>query len=218
MKRTRLSRKGKSGRKQRLTKISTAQIGDGKTPNKYWVSVSSDYYLYDPKENFSDWASSVKGIKTEGKTVKVFNTYEEAKRFTDSIELGSKLSGVEVNTVSIEDRLSGQVHERSLGANVIEDLKFTKEKEKELGVPSTMRQSEKSAKEVNAGNLLDFVLDYENGTISKGDYTRMFAYLIKTGQAWQMQSSLYGRPAHDLIESGVITKEGKINWEKVDEE
>lgn len=73
------------------------------------------------------------------------------------------------------------------------------------------------AKEVTAGNVVDYIMSYEEGTISKEDFLRMFSYLIKTGQAWSLQGSLYGRPAANLIESGVISKQGKINWKKVDE-
>jgi hypothetical protein len=216
MKRTRLSRSGSKPRSSRLKAVSTAQIGDGKTPNKYWVSVASDYYIYDPKEHTLDWASGVKGIKTAGKRMKQFDNYEEAKGYADSIELGSKVDGVEANTVSVDDRLSGQVYERSIGGHVDESIKFTMEEEKKLGVPSTMHKLVKEG-EVNQGNLVDYIVKYEEGEISDEDYLKMFSYLIKTGQAWSLQGSIYGRPAHDLIESGVISKTGKIDWDKVDE-
>lgn len=70
---------------------------------------------------------------------------------------------------------------------------------------------------VNAGNLVNFIMEYESGNISDKNYLEMFSYLIKTGQAWSLQGSLYGRPARDLIVSGVIDKSGKIDWEKVEE-
>jgi len=215
-KRTRLRRKSSRARSTRMTKLAAAQIGDGKTPNKYWVSVASDYYLYDPKEGTLDWASDLKKFKVAGKTLKQFDSYEEAKKFADSIELGSKMNGVVANTISIEDRLSGQVYERSIGGHqTVDDIGFTKKQEKKLGVPSTLRK--KSAGEVTGGNLVNYIMAYEDGSISKEDYLRMFAYLIKTGQAWSLQGSLYGRPAADLIESGAISKKGVINWKKVDE-
>lgn len=215
-KRTRLKRKSSKARSTRMTKVSTVQIGDGKTPNKYWVSVSSDYYIEDPKEGSLDWVSDVKGIKVKGKTLKQFDSYEEAKQFANSIKLRQKVNGIEVNTISIDDRLSGEIYERSLGGHGGgEQLDFTKKQEKKLGVKSTMRKE--SAREVTAGNLVNFVMDYEGGTISKEDYFRLFSYLIRTGQAWHLQGSIYGRPAADLIESGAISKKGKINWKKIDE-
>ena len=215
--RTRLSRSGGKPRSSRLKAVSTAQMGDGKTPNKYWVSVSSDYYIHDVRENTLDWASDVKGIKTAEKMMKQFDNYEEAKGYADSIELGSKVDGVEANTVSVNDRLSGEVYERSVGGlGIGEQIKFTIEQEKKLGVPSSMRKPVTEG-EVNQHNLVDYIVKYEEGEISDEDYLKLFSYLIKTGQAWSLQGSIYGRPAHDLIESGVISKTGKIDWDKVDE-
>lgn len=128
----------KSGKKTRMKSVAMSQIGDGKTPNKYWVSVSDDYYLHDPKENTMIWQSESAGREAKGKTLRVFKTYEEAKRFADGIELDSKKDGINVSTVSIEDRLSGQVHERTYNSTT-EDLKFTMEQERKLGVPSSIR-------------------------------------------------------------------------------
>jgi hypothetical protein len=216
VKRSRLSRSGGKPRKDRLESAASAQIGDGKAPNKYWVSVSSDYYVHDLKENMLDWASDVKGVKVDGKTLRQFDTYEEAKSYADSIELGGKVHGIEANTVSVEDRFTGQVYERSLGGHVHEDIDFTIAQEKKLLLSSTLRKPAKEY-EVTADNLIDYIMRYEDGRISEGDYLKLFSYLIKTGQAWSLQGSLYGRPAHDLIESGVISKTGKIDWDKVDE-
>lgn len=214
-KRSRLKRGSGKPRATRMRSVNTSMIGDGKTPNKYWVSVSSDYYIQDPKEGSLDWASDVKGIDAKGKTLKRFDTYEQARAYANTIELESKIQGIEVNTVQIEDRLTGQVAERSIGGHAYEDIKFTIEREKELGVPSTMRDT--TAKDVTVSNLVDYVMEYEGGTISPENMVRMFSYLIKTGQAWSLQGSLYGRPARDLIEAGVINRDGKINWDKVDE-
>jgi len=44
-----------------------------------------------------------------------------------------------------------------------------------------------------------------------------WACLIKTGMCWSLQG-FFGRTASQLIGSGYITKEGEINWEKVDKE
>ena len=41
-----------------------------------------------------------------------------------------------------------------------------------------------------------------------------WALLIETGVCWNLQV-FYGRGATDLIDSGIISKEGKINWETV---
>ena len=43
-----------------------------------------------------------------------------------------------------------------------------------------------------------------------------WAYLIKTGLAWNLQG-WFGRSAARIIEGGTIDKNGVINWDKVDE-
>jgi hypothetical protein len=43
-----------------------------------------------------------------------------------------------------------------------------------------------------------------------------WALLIKTKECWSLQG-FYGRSAANLIEEGIISTEGKINWEKVAE-
>ena len=40
---------------------------------------------------------------------------------------------------------------------------------------------------------------------------KAWAYLIKTGQCWSLQG-WYGRTAQSFIESGLITKSGRVNW------
>ena len=44
-----------------------------------------------------------------------------------------------------------------------------------------------------------------------------WACLIKTGMCWSLQG-YFGRTASQLIENGLITKEGEINWELLEEE
>ncbi len=39
-----------------------------------------------------------------------------------------------------------------------------------------------------------------------------WAYLIKTGDCWNLQG-FYGREATRLIEQGLISKEGVVNWD-----
>jgi hypothetical protein len=51
---------------------------------------------------------------------------------------------------------------------------------------------------------------YENGELSARDTLELFADLIKTGMAWQLQGSIYGRPAMRMINQGYITRDGQI--------
>lgn len=48
------------------------------------------------------------------------------------------------------------------------------------------------------------------------DQLTAWAYLIRTGLCWQLQGH-FGRTANDFIERGIITPEGEISWETVDE-
>lgn len=59
-------------------------------------------------------------------------------------------------------------------------------------------------------NVVDMIIDYENGDLPADDTLELFAELIRTGQAWQLQGSIYGRPAKDLILQGYISDKGKI--------
>ena len=44
---------------------------------------------------------------------------------------------------------------------------------------------------------------------------KAWAYLIKTGEVWQLQG-WYGRNAARLIEVGWICKDGTINWDDIE--
>ena len=56
---------------------------------------------------------------------------------------------------------------------------------------------------------INMILDYESGELPAEDTLKLFAELIRTGQAWSLQGN-YGRTAQGLIEGGYISKEGKI--------
>jgi len=44
-----------------------------------------------------------------------------------------------------------------------------------------------------------------------------WAYLIKTGMCWNLQG-WFGRNAENIIEANIVSKEGVINWNKINEE
>ena len=50
-------------------------------------------------------------------------------------------------------------------------------------------------------DLVDKIMDFESGTLSKEDTIALFQELIDTGMAYQLQGS-YGRTAEALIEAG----------------
>jgi hypothetical protein len=93
-------------------------IGDGKLPNLFWVSLSNDYSYFhkEGKENHIDRIGDIIAtFKSKGKTIaKPFASYRLAKEFCDSLILGD-LNGFDftVNRINIEDRLAGQVYEKT---------------------------------------------------------------------------------------------------------
>jgi hypothetical protein len=121
-------------------------IGDGQTPNRYWVSLSNDYSYYQKPGKYSciDWIGEIiKDFKSKGKTIaKPFKTYRGAKDFCDRLVLGDN-NGFNfiVNRINIEDRLTGQLYERTrilnpekaeIDDDETEDTSFTKDRLKKL--------------------------------------------------------------------------------------
>lgn len=54
-------------------------------------------------------------------------------------------------------------------------------------------------------DIVDFIIDYEGGSLSDDEIIKGFQYLIDTGMAWQLQGH-YGRTAMALIEGGYCTR------------
>jgi hypothetical protein len=107
--------------KRSIEEMARDMIGDGKTPNKYWVSVSSDYaYNHIDEDGVSciDYIGDiVKGWETKyskGEMVGMFSNYEDALGCANSFYIGQKYNGFTINRITIEDRLSGEVYESEL--------------------------------------------------------------------------------------------------------
>jgi hypothetical protein len=62
---------------------------------------------------------------------------------------------------------------------------------------------ESSEPEVNHGNLVDWIIQYETGELDEDATVRFFQFLVDTGIAWSLQGS-YGRTAAALIEAGYV--------------
>lgn len=62
---------------------------------------------------------------------------------------------------------------------------------------------------VNKENSVDYIIQFEDGSLGANDILELFSYLLSTGLAWQLQG-FYGRTASRLIEMGYITKDGTI--------
>jgi len=126
--------------------VTVRNIGDGKFPNLYWVSYTNDYFIL--QDNYFDWASEYSNFKVTGKTIGPFKTFKKAKeRATELAEVylverspNPQEQSNDVNFISIEDRLSGEVYSigiyvTPLRSKVEEEysLDFTKKKMREHG-------------------------------------------------------------------------------------
>ena len=52
-------------------------------------------------------------------------------------------------------------------------------------------------------NLVDKIIDYENGNLTHIGVLSLFQELVNTGMAWELQGS-YLRTAMDFLKSGLI--------------
>lgn len=53
------------------------------------------------------------------------------------------------------------------------------------------------------------IIEFESGSLGEKQTIKLFAKLIKTGQAWSLQG-FYGRTAASFIDAGIISKDGNI--------
>jgi len=65
-------------------------------------------------------------------------------------------------------------------------------------------------------DLVGNMIAYEQGELDDMGTIELFASLVKSGMSWTLQGH-YGRTASALIEAGVLSKDGEINYEKIDE-
>jgi phosphoribosylamine-glycine ligase len=107
--------------KKTIEEKASKMVGDGKTPNRYWVSVSNDYnYVHKEDDGVSyidyigdiieDWQKDY----SKGKMIGMFNSEKEAFECADSFFIGEKFEDFTINRITIEDRLQGQVRETVL--------------------------------------------------------------------------------------------------------
>jgi hypothetical protein len=64
-------------------------------------------------------------------------------------------------------------------------------------------------------DIMNWIMDYETGSLNDEDSIKLFATLVQNGMAWQLQGH-YGRTAQALIDWGAIDTKGNINYEKLD--
>ena len=57
--------------------------------------------------------------------------------------------------------------------------------------------------------MFERLMRHEGGEMSREESLKLYSDLIKSGECWELQGA-YGRTARDLIEAGIISKEGEI--------
>ena len=57
-------------------------------------------------------------------------------------------------------------------------------------------------------DLLQDLIDYEDGILDPDETLDLFSSLVRTGLVWELQGH-YGRTASGLIQAGVLTPSGK---------
>jgi len=63
--------------------------------------------------------------------------------------------------------------------------------------------------------IIDSIIDYENGELDFVEIIELFSNLVKTGTINHLQGS-YGRTACHLVEEGLLEPDGTIDWDSVD--
>lgn len=58
---------------------------------------------------------------------------------------------------------------------------------------------------VDATNVTDYIIAYEEGNIDRMHYYALFQYLLDSGMAWTLQGS-YGRTTKALLDDGYLIK------------
>lgn len=63
---------------------------------------------------------------------------------------------------------------------------------------------------MSSKDILNEIIDYEAGILGLEQTVRMFGTLLESGTALALQGH-YGRTAHRLIESGVLSSNGTVD-------
>lgn len=58
-------------------------------------------------------------------------------------------------------------------------------------------------------DLTSKLIDFEAGNMEPDEVLELFAHLVKTGLAWELQG-MYGRIAKQMLRDGWINKEGNV--------
>lgn len=108
-----------------IDQLATEIVGDGKDPNKFFVTVSP-YFTVDNNEfgypaNMEIEAELLDGYTDKDRQIRLFDTFEQANEYYNSVDLDPD-SGV--GTVMIEDRKTGTIKQKELTKVVRVDYSY----------------------------------------------------------------------------------------------
>lgn len=110
---------------EQIDQLATEIVGDGKDPNKFFVTVSP-YFTVDNDEhgdpsNMEFESELLAGYTDKDKEIRFFDTFEQANEYYNSVDLDPD-SGV--GTVMIEDRKTGTIKQKELTKVVRVDYSY----------------------------------------------------------------------------------------------
>ena len=100
-----------------IQELARTIIGDGKDPNKFFVTASPNI-IVDSNESDDSEYELLEGFSDSDITTTVFDSYEDAYEFYDSIDLDPHAG---VGEVIIEDRKTGVITSKYLQKRMIID-------------------------------------------------------------------------------------------------
>jgi len=108
-----------------IDQLATEIVGDGKDPNKFFVSVSP-YFTVDNNEfghpaNMEIETELLDGYTDKDRQIRFFDTFEQANEYYNSVDL-DPYEGV--GTVMIEDRKTGTIKQKELTKVVRVDYSY----------------------------------------------------------------------------------------------
>jgi len=75
------------------------------------------------------------------------------------------------------------------------------------------RNYEEEAKHLD---IVEAMINFENGELNLRSTIKLFSHLIKTGKVWQLQG-FYSKTANAAIAAGYLDNNGNINEEMINE-
>lgn len=102
---------------EEIKMMASEMVGDGETPNKFFVTVSSKYNIVfnDQGMQYEELKDHTPSERQEETTTKVFDEFDDAIKYYEEVELSIDDNATQV---MLEDRLTGMIAERYLSKKI----------------------------------------------------------------------------------------------------